>query len=97
MTNIEQLRKEKEEKQKKELEEWVDIAIKLHNEQKNSIKALIEMPWYKTIKDFWILQEQQATQALKNVRFTDLQEFWRVQAKSNIAEKFITFLNNLEK
>lgn len=97
MTNIAELKKQKEEKKEKELLQNIDIAVKMHTEQKNSIKAIIDLPWYKTIKEFWLLQEKQAIDALKNVRFLDLQEFWRVQAKANIAEKFNTFLNNLEK
>lgn len=96
MSNIKQLKERKADKIKKDAQDNLNIATLHHQKQKNAIDGIRDTEWFKIIKDFWILQEEQATNALKNVRFSDLQEFWRVQAKSNLATKFVSFLDNLE-
>jgi hypothetical protein len=97
MTNIKNLRDKKEAKDKKLNDDILNWPLSMYTKQKNSIHDIMGSEWFKTILDFWILQERQAIKDLKNVRFKDLQEFWRVQAKSQIAEKFVQFLNNLTK
>ena len=96
MTNIAELQKDKAKKIENKKQEDLNMATLHYQKQKNAIDGIRDTEWFKIIKDFWILQEKQATKDLKNVRFSDLQEFWRVQAKANISEKFIWFLDNLE-
>lgn len=96
MSNIEKLKERKAEKIKKEKSDIINLATLQHQKQKNAIDWIRDSEWFKIIKDFWMLQEKQSLEDLRNVRFTDLQEFWRVQAKANISTKFIFFLDNLE-
>lgn len=96
MTNIEKLKERKAEKLKEEKQDILNIATLQYNKQKNAIDGIRKTEWFKVIKDFWILQERQASKDLRDVRFSDLQEFGRVQAKANVAEKFVSFLDNLE-
>lgn len=97
MTNISQLRKEKEEKIEQEQQDILNVSTVLYQKQKSSIMAISDSTWFKTIKDFWILQKKQANNALEDVRFSDLQELGRVQSKAQMAKKFLLFLDNLEK
>lgn len=96
MTNIKQLKDRKANETAEKKQEILNLSMLRYNEQLRAINWIVKTEWYKEIKKFWILQEKQAMELLKNVRFSDLQEFWRVQARANISEEFITFLNNLE-
>ena len=96
MSNIEAMRKRKKEEQEKHKKDEINLVTLEYKKQKESIQSIMKQEWYKTIKNFWITQHKQAMLDLEDVRFTDLQEFWRVQSKAKMSKKFLTFLCNLE-
>ena len=94
--NIDGLKKKKATKVAEKKQEDLNISTLQYNRQRNAIDEIKGTEWFKIIKEFWQLQRTQAQDNLDDVRFADLQELWRVQAKSNISKKFISFLDNLE-
>ena len=94
--NIEKLKEEKRTAEELAKKNMIDTATLEYKKQKDSIQSIMKEQGYKTIKKFWEMQLEQAETDLKNVRFSDLQEFGRVQSKANISDKFLSFLNNLE-
>lgn len=96
MSNIKNLKERKAIKIKEQEQDILNQSTKLYKLQINAINGIVDTDWFKVIKDFWILQEKQAISLLQDVRLSDMQEFWRIQAKANMATKFLSFLNNLE-
>lgn len=70
-----------------------DFAQELYNKQLKAITNIAHTDWYKEIKNYWTIVKESAETDLKKV---SAEHLINVQMKCNIAEEFLTFLNNLE-
>ena len=94
MSNILEILKEHKEKQKYYTS--VEEASIKFKAQKDSIEKIKATPWYKAIKEFFIIQYNSSLERLKTINWLDLKELWKAQAMLEISEKFITFVESRE-
>ena len=69
------------------------LTQKLYNKQVKDITNIAHTEWYKEIKRYWKRVQEWAEIELKSVSADNLKA---IQLKCNIAEWFVTFLENLE-
>ena len=71
----------------------VSDAEKIFMQQKASIQAMRELPWYKEIKDFF---KREADAGISRLSKTTNGELFKVQGRLELATEFLDFLNSLE-
>ncbi len=86
----------REQKEKNKYYTNVDDAQKKMQLQKDSIEKIKNYEWYRTIKEFWTIQANNALERMKTIEWTDLKELWKVQAMLELSEKFLLFLDARE-
>lgn len=69
------------------------LAEKLYEKQLKDIINISHTDWYKQIKEYWIRVKEWASIELNTIDEKNLKV---IQLKRNLADDFVTFLNNLE-